>query len=240
MRVRFTDAVVSLGAAQKSPRGVSYYSRLVNRPLGRVLAAGAATLGLSPNTVTVISAACTLGAVVVLVMAAPAISTGLVVCLLLVLSFAFDAADGQLARLLRQSSKAGEWFDHVVDSAKAIVVHGAVLVAAYRFLHVPPLWLVVPLVYQVVGVLIQSGGTLRGLLGASRISHSPATPAGPVERLSPVVLLVGDSGVFGLLFLAYPWSQVFMVAYTCFLIGNVALGTALLAKWGRELSDAKD
>lgn len=238
MRVRFTEALASLSAAQKPSRGVSYYSRLVNRPLGRVFAAGAAVLGLSPNAVTVVSAVLTVAATVVLATQKPSLLVGVAVCALLVLGFALDAADGQLARLLRRASKAGEWFDHVVDSGKAVIIHAAVLVAAYRFLPIPLWWLIIPLAFQLVSIVVQSGGTLRGLLGGARTSLVSEDAAGPIERLSPVVLLVGDSGVFGLLFLTYPWPHVFVVAYPALLVANVILGVALLAKWGRELSAA--
>ncbi|RBL82322.1 CDP-alcohol phosphatidyltransferase, partial [Streptomyces cavourensis] len=44
-----------LRGAQKSAKGVSLYSRYVNRPAGRVLAAGAYRAGLTPNQVTLIS-----------------------------------------------------------------------------------------------------------------------------------------------------------------------------------------
>src|SRR5215217_2074158 len=42
----------ALGEAQKGSRGVSLYSRYVNRPAGRVLAAAADVVGLTPNQVT--------------------------------------------------------------------------------------------------------------------------------------------------------------------------------------------
>lgn len=51
-----------LRGAQKTAKGVSLYSRYVNRPAGRVLAAGAYRCGLTPNQVTLISAAFTFAA----------------------------------------------------------------------------------------------------------------------------------------------------------------------------------
>src|SRR6476619_4589244 len=46
----------ALKAAQKPSRGTAAYSRLVNRPAGRVVAAAAHTRGLSPDGATAISA----------------------------------------------------------------------------------------------------------------------------------------------------------------------------------------
>ena len=46
----------ALQRAQKPARGTAAYSRLVNRPLGRRVAAAAATTGMTPNVATVISA----------------------------------------------------------------------------------------------------------------------------------------------------------------------------------------
>ncbi|HEX5568181.1 MAG TPA: CDP-alcohol phosphatidyltransferase, partial [Streptomyces sp.] len=48
---RFRCALGGLSAAQKPGRGVSLYSRYVNRPAGRLLAAAAHALGMSPGQV---------------------------------------------------------------------------------------------------------------------------------------------------------------------------------------------
>ena len=61
--------------------------------------------------------------------------TGVVVSLLLILGYALDSADGQLARLLGGGTPEGEWLDHVIDSAKLATIHLAVLVSLYRALR---------------------------------------------------------------------------------------------------------
>ena len=228
-------AYKALGAAQKPARGVSLYSRYINRPLGKLLAAVSAWLGLSPNGVTLISAILTVGAVVLISTQRPSVFAGLAVAALLVFGFALDAADGQLARLLHKASPAGEWFDHVVDAGKAVCLHGAVLISAYRHFPVDLWWLLVPLGYQAVGVIAQAGGTLRELLGRQALGGQ-AKPAGEGRRWSPWVLLVADSGMFGLVFLSWPWPSIFVVVYSAFFVANLLLGTALLVKWMHELS----
>ena len=50
-RLTYGQAVAELRGAQKSKRGVSLYSRFVNRPLGRLLAAAAYRARMTPNQV---------------------------------------------------------------------------------------------------------------------------------------------------------------------------------------------
>ena len=53
----FGDSLNRLKNAQKSNTGAPLYSVLVNRPMGRVFAAAAHQVGLTPNGVTDISPA---------------------------------------------------------------------------------------------------------------------------------------------------------------------------------------
>jgi len=232
--------VIPLGAAyrnlsgvQKPVKGISFYSRYVNRPLGRVFAAVAAATGLSPNGVTVSSAVVTAGAAVAIATLPPSLFSGILIALLIVLGFALDAADGQLARLTGRGSPAGEWLDHVVDTGKAVFLHTAVVIAAFRHFEIDLLWLLVPFGYQAVVVVMQAGGTLREVLG--RIYAAAPQPVGPY-RWSATGLLVADSGVFGLAFLTWPWPQLFVVVYTALFAGNVLIGGLLLTKWMKELT----
>jgi len=88
-----------LAAAQKGATGAPAYSRFVNRPLGRLLAGLAFHAGLTPNAVTAVSAASTTAGIALLALAPPSVPMGLAVAVCLVLGYALDAADGQLARL---------------------------------------------------------------------------------------------------------------------------------------------
>lgn len=92
-------ALRELRGAQKSAKGVSLYSRFVNRPAGRYLAAVSYALGLTPNQVTLVSAAFSFAAVAAVALAAPSWGLGIAVWAALAVGFAFDSADGQLARL---------------------------------------------------------------------------------------------------------------------------------------------
>src|SRR3954471_2579898 len=92
-------AVRLLTAAQKPGQGAPPYSRWVNRPLGRRAAALAASLGIRPNQVTGLSAACTSSALLILALTPARWWLGVPVAGLLITGYALDAADGQLARL---------------------------------------------------------------------------------------------------------------------------------------------
>lgn len=158
---QFGYAIGQLSAAQKSAKGVSLYSRYVNRPAGRVLAAAGYTLKLTPNQVTMISAVFTFAGVVMIatLRPSPAVAAGIFAAL--VLGFALDSADGQLARLTGNGSAAGEWLDHVVDCAKMLALHMAVLLSFYRhFGFSDPRYLLIPVAFQFAAVMVFFGGIL--------------------------------------------------------------------------------
>ncbi|WP_279581122.1 CDP-alcohol phosphatidyltransferase family protein [Fodinicola feengrottensis] len=155
----FRDALRRLPAAQKSAKGAPAYSRFVNRKLGRYLAAFAYRVRMSPNQVTIISALFSFAAIAMIALVRPSLPMGIAVCLLLlVIGYALDSADGQLARLTGRGSRAGEWLDHFVDSAKIVTLHAAVLVSFYRFFALPPALLLIPLVFCCVATVLFFGG----------------------------------------------------------------------------------
>ena len=80
-----------------------------------------------PNGVTAISAVLSVLGVLVLAFAPIAVYTGVIAAFLFALAYAFDSADGQLARLTRTGGPAGEWLDHTVDMGKTVLFHGAIL-----------------------------------------------------------------------------------------------------------------
>ncbi|WP_329198448.1 MULTISPECIES: CDP-alcohol phosphatidyltransferase family protein [unclassified Streptomyces] len=236
-------ALRELRGAQKSAKGVSLYSRFVNRPAGRYLAAGSYALGLTPNQVTLVSAAFSFAAVAAVALAAPSWGLGVAVWAALAVGFAFDSADGQLARLRGGGSAAGEWLDHVVDCAKLTALHTCVLIAFYRFPDAYGIagddgtgsggWLLVPLGFQFAAVVTFFGGLLTEKL---KPRPAPGSPAAAPSTLRAVALLPVDYGVFCLVFLLLGGGGLFRWAYAA--LGAVAalFLLAFLAKWFRELS----
>ncbi|THA27856.1 CDP-alcohol phosphatidyltransferase family protein [Streptomyces sp. RKND-216] len=220
--------------AQKSAKGVSLYSRCVNRPTGRVLAAGAYRAGLTPNQVTGISAAFSFAGIGALAAFPPSWTLAFAVYAALVVGFAFDSADGQLARLRRESSVAGEWLDHVVDCGKITALHAAVLVAFFRFFDLPdPAWLLLPLGFQFAAVVIFFGGLLTDKL---KPGPAPGAPRPAPSALRAVVLLPVDYGVFCAVFLLLGSETAFRTGYAVLAAAHAAFLVAFCVKWFRELS----
>lgn len=233
----FNDSVRALRTAQKSNRGAPIYSRLVNRPVGRVFAALAHQAGLSPNQVTGVSACFTFTGILLVALAPPSAALSAVVALLLMTGYALDSADGQLARLLGTGSPAGGWLDHVFDSAKTATIHLAVLVALYRFADLPSdLLLLVPIAYSIFDTVLFFGFIL---------TDSVKRPAGPAlaqaERARPSVLrsvlaAPTDYGILCLLFFTFAWPEVFLSLYGVLMLGTAGYMLLALPKWYRDIS----
>ncbi|MFD6530453.1 CDP-alcohol phosphatidyltransferase family protein [Streptomyces sp. NPDC060184] len=238
-----------LRGAQKTAKGVSLYSRYVNRPAGRVLAAVAYRAGLTPNQVTLVSAVFTFTSLAALALSGPSWTLGVLVWAGLVVGFAFDSADGQLARLTGRGGPDGEWLDHVVDCAKMILVHTAVLISLYRCdlygvgEQRGEAWLLLPLGFLFTAVLTFCAGLLREQLGKAAqrtdaeaaASTVPAAPAGPVSPVRAVALLPADYGVFCLVFLLLGEPAAFLAGYAVLAAVHALFLVAFLAKWFREL-----
>ncbi|MGW3008173.1 CDP-alcohol phosphatidyltransferase family protein [Streptomyces sp. NPDC001219] len=236
---QFGYAIRQLSAAQKSAKGVSLYSRYVNRPAGRVLAAAGYGLRLTPNQVTLISGVFTFAGVVMIAVLRPSPAAAAGIFAALFLGFALDSADGQLARLTGTGSAAGEWLDHVVDCAKMLALHMAVLVSFYRhFGFSDPRYLFLPVAFQFAAVMVFFGGILtEQLKRADRLRNGTGpAPAAPASTLRSVALLPVDYGVFCALFLLFGSRDAFLVAYCCLLAAHLLFMVAFLVKWYRELS----
>jgi phosphatidylglycerophosphate synthase len=230
----FRDALTRLRTAQKPGTGAPPYSRWINRRLGRILAAAAYRVGATPNGVTAVSALFTFSALALVALVAPTPWLGLGVTGLLVIGYALDAADGQLARLLGGGSRSGEWLDHMVDVTKTCVLHAVVLVSFYVFGGLPsPAFLLVPLGYLTVSIMLFFGIMLVEQLRrrAGRRGDRPAASG----RLQTLVALPVDYGVLCLLFLVFGWRPAFLVGYSLLFLAHTLVLIAVLVKWWREL-----
>lgn len=226
-----------LGAAQKGTKGAPAYSRFVNRKLGRLLAALAFHARLTPNAVTGISAAFTATGIALLALVRPSWGLGIAVSLCLALGYAFDAADGQLARLRGGGSPAGEWLDHMVDAVKVSSLHLGVLIGLYRFETVDrgPL-LLIPLGFSVVAGVFFFGMMLNEAL---RSAHGVATRAQASDERPSVSrsLLVAptDYGVLCWVFVLLGAPSVFFAAYSLLFVATGVFLVLVSVKWFREI-----
>lgn len=235
-RTGLGETLRRLSTAQKGSKGAPAYSRFVNRPLGRLLAALAFHAGLTPNLVTVISAAFTFGGIAIIGLEAPALPMAVVVTACLVLGYGLDAADGQLARLQGGGSPAGEWLDHMVDAAKATALHLAVLVSFFRFGTVDAVWLLVPLGYCLVDAVTYFATMLNEAL---RAQHGVATRAQSTGERPGVtrslLTLPSDYGLLACMFLLFGAPTLFVPAYTVLFLAAAVFLALACVKWFSEM-----
>lgn len=234
----FAAAYAQLRAAQKTSKGAPAYSLYINRPLGRVFAAAAFPIGVTPNQVTGVSALFTFAGIVWLATGSPTWLTGIGICLLLVLGYALDSADGQLARLRGGGSTAGEWLDHMFDAAKNAMLHLAVLIIAFRHFPLSHLgWLLVPIAFTVVTAVMFFGMILNDQLArVHRAQHNLPPP--PKEGSTPLRTLMktpADYGVLCLVFLVLGAPILFFVLYALLGLGTLGYLGLALVKWYRDV-----
>jgi phosphatidylglycerophosphate synthase len=234
---RLHTTIQRLSGAQKGAVGAPAYSRFVNRKLGRLLAAVAWHAGLTPNAVTGLSAVATFSAVVVLATVPLGGAVGVLVTALLVLGYALDSADGQLARLRGGGSPAGEWLDHMVDALKIATLHLALLIGLYRFEVVErgPL-LLVPVGFSVVASVLFFGTILNEALRERHGAVTRAATAGErPSRLRAVLILPVDYGILCLVFLLGAWPTAFLAVYGVLFLGTAVYLALASVKWFGEM-----
>jgi phosphatidylglycerophosphate synthase len=233
----FREALAGLRHAQKTSKGAPAYSRLVNRPLGRLFAAAAYTVGMTPNQVTAVSAAFTFAGIATICTVSPSPASSVAVALLLVVGYALDAADGQLARLRGGGSIAGEWLDHVVDAVKIASLHLAVLINWYRFVDRTDAQLLIPIGFQVTAsvlffVIILNDRIRRAQRGSSAMILAGEGRSSPLYSLAVVPT---DYGLLCVSFVLMAWEAGFLWVYGALMAANAAFALLALAKWYREM-----
>jgi len=232
-RTTYRETLQRLGAAQKSARGGQAYSVYVNRRLGRLGAAAAYQLSLTPNMVTVISAGFSFTGIAVIALVSGWWSA--TAAPLLLIGYSLDAADGQLARLRGGGSLSGEWLDHMIDSVKITSVHLAALIHFYNFSDLDHRWLLVPLGYTVVSVALFFAQLLNEQLRRNAGLGARAASAGSASSLMLFLKLPHDYGALCATFVLLGAPRVFVGVYTFLLAFNVGYLSLALVKWFREM-----
>jgi phosphatidylglycerophosphate synthase len=234
----YRDTVRRLAQAQKrAAPGAPPYSIYINRRAGRYLAAWAYRRGLTPNMVTMISAAFTFTGLALVALVSPAPWLGVAVWFALAVGYAFDSADGQVARLRGGGSASGEWLDHIVDCVKIACLHGVVLISVYRFFDIPDdAWLLVPIGYGAVASVSFFAMILNDQLKANR-GPAAATAGADVPSgsrrswLRSVLLLPTDYGILCAVFLLLGAPILFFAVYALMALANAGHLVLALAKW---------
>lgn len=230
----YSDALLRLPAHQKTSKGAPAYSRFVNRRAGRRLAALSYAWGLTPNQVTALSAVFTFSAIVGIAVGDGSFLHGVLVSAGLLIGYALDSADGQLARLRGGGSSAGEWLDHVLDSTKTASIHLAVLLHLARQDDVDAPLLLLPLAFAVLANVWFFTVILTGQL-RERHDAAPRADAGRAPVLRSLLALPTDYGLLCLVFLLLSATEVFLGLYGLLLLGTAAFLAAALPTWYREL-----
>jgi phosphatidylglycerophosphate synthase len=239
------EVVSRLAAAQKSNRGAAGYSRWVNRPLGRQFAAVAYLAGLRPNQVSLISACFTYAAIVLVAAVEPTWPLAIAVVALLVIGYAMDSADGQVARLSGTGSVAGEWLDHVLDALKIATFHLAIAITWFRHYELTHAsWLLVPLGFGAVSSVFFFALILSDLLrriervkgGGTAVTTASVNPNEKAPVLRSLVVLPNDYGLLCLVMVLLPLHRTFTAVYTFLAACNALFLAAGLYRWFREMN----
>ena len=228
--------------AGKSNRGAAGYTRWVNRPLGRRVAAVAHRLGMTPNQLTALNSLIIFPVLISLAVVRPTFWWTVPAGLLLLAGYVLDSADGQLARLRGGGSKAGEWLDHVADAVKTSLVHGVLVVTWFRFYDFPSLaWVLLPIAFGVVHSTyyfsLMLADDLRRLAKVERRVPPPTTPASQEHApvLRSFLMLPNDWGVLCLAIMLLPVQWLFVTIYGALLAANTLFVLAGWVRWYREL-----
>lgn len=234
---RFSAARSRLAGAQKSTASVPAYLRFVNRKAGGFLAALGYAVRLTPTQVTLLSAACSFLGIALLVLIDASTINGVAISLLLLLGYALDSADGQLARVRGGGTKAGEWLDHVVDIAKITSLHSAVAISLLRYFGFDSLWPVaIPVVFLVANVTQFFGMMLRDKLTPGGTKQQSA---GVAEQSSSMlvawVLLPLDHGTLCLALLVLGAHTQFLWCYGFLGLCTAAFAVRSLSRAYRQL-----
>ncbi len=237
-RTAYATAVQKLLAAQKPARGTAAYSRHVNRPLGRRVAAWGSTVGMTPDQATGLSAVLSGSGIALLATVPPRWWSGLLIGLLLAAGYVMDSVDGQLARLGGGGSARGEWLDHTVDCFKTSTLHAAVLIGFFRW---PPVdsdaVLLIPLGYLVVATATFFGWILMWSLRAAKPTSTVLADPAPESPWRRFLLLPTDYGALCIAFSVWGLPVVFLAVYSFFFIASAGALALALMKWWRELSE---
>jgi phosphatidylglycerophosphate synthase len=221
-------------------KGGGLFSEATGQWVGAALAATGRRLGLAPTVLTLVNLVIALATAITVVVLAepvaagelPAWPVGLLALVGWQLAYAFDCADGQLARVTGRTSVPGARTDILCDVASQIALVAALAAVAVAQEPDTPAWLVAGF-----------AGTWMVNLVTSALQSGPVAASMVPSRSLPVriVKLVRDPGavffVAGLILLLAPGATIwFVVAFTVvnggFLLASVAFSARAALRSG--------
>ena len=234
-RMPFAEGLQALKAAQKPSAGTPLYSRVVNRPVGRVLGAVALSVGLSPNGISLVSASFSFAGIAVIAFATPSIAVAFAIAGLLVFGYALDSSDGQVARVTGRGSVLGEWLDHMIDAAKVASLHAAVCWSALHHAGPSKGWAAVALLYGVVACVLFFGMILTDQLRRAAGVPKETPKSGASDLARALLVLPTDYGVLCLVFCLFGVTTVFYPVYGLLCAANLLLLGVAASRWVGQL-----
>ncbi|PYI37315.1 CDP-alcohol phosphatidyltransferase [Arthrobacter psychrolactophilus] len=222
--------------AQKPGHGVPAYTRWINRGLARSVAALCASWGWSANMVSAVSAVVSLAGLLLLLLLPVAPLTGLLVAVLLAAGYVLDSADGQVARVTGTGSRAGEWLDHVIDSARTPAVHLCVAVGFIHFYGSDAWQWWLPLLYCVVSTCHFMSQILAEQLLRPTAAPSPSAPVPRGSVARSLVMLHTDTGILCWMFLIWGFAPLFLGFYLLMFAANTLTSIVSMTRKFRMLS----
>jgi phosphatidylglycerophosphate synthase len=225
-QLTYGEALARLQMAQKPGAGVPAYLRWVNRPCGRRLAAMAQVVGLTPNQVTLLSSAVSAVGIVVVAWADPGPLMAVAATAAMLLGYALDSADGQLARLVGSSGPSGEYLDHVADAVRLPLIHLAIAVSLSTRADVDARW---PVLVAIGFATVASVWFFAQILADSLTTSKSTAPGAGAPAWLSFVKVPYDVGFLYLLLLVLPWASLFVACYSLLFAFTAAV--AALSMW---------
>ncbi|HEX6075477.1 MAG TPA: CDP-alcohol phosphatidyltransferase family protein [Micromonosporaceae bacterium] len=211
-------------------RGGGLYSEAVSQRIGAVVAVVADRLGIAPTLLTLVNLVIGVGASAAVVILAPAAAAGdlpawpLGASALIAwqLAYAIDCADGQLARVTRQTSTAGARVDILADVMVQISLVTALGAAATAYQPDTPAWLVAGFAATWMVNLVTSA--MQGSSQAASMITSTTLPVRIVKLIRDYGAVVAFCGlVLTVAPIAMIWVLVvFFLVNGLFLVATVA------------------
>jgi len=206
-------------------RGGGLYSEAISQRVGAVIAYASHRLGIAPTALTLINLLLVLGASVLVIARADATPfwvIGLIALVAWQIGYAFDCADGQLARVSGRASAAGGRVDVLADVAAQISLVTAVAAVAVAHHPATPVWLVGAFagtwMVNLVTSVMQSGAQAASMVTSRSL---PVRLVKLVRDYGAVILAIGL-----VLTLAPAWSLYLMWFFTAvnglFLLASIA------------------
>lgn len=128
----FWSEIAQIYRASKKKKDINWWTEWVCRPPAAIVVYALRNTRVTPNQVTFLATVIAAGAAAMFI-TLPGFGGAIAAAVVFEISFVFDCADGQLARLRKKASPIGHHLDFLMDELKAFVIFGAVTVRLWRF-----------------------------------------------------------------------------------------------------------